>query len=65
MIQAANDRTKGRGGGRISKEEAKAIIAQAQESKSFEKTGKKTLAYIYATYSLTKGAKELIVQALV
>jgi hypothetical protein len=60
LIQAANEHTRGRGESRISKAEAKDLIAQAQVGGEISETRKKTLAYIYARYKLTRGAKERI-----
>ena len=65
LIQAANGRTKGKGDGRISKADVKEIIVLARDAAgNISETNQKTLAYLFARYSLTGGAKELILKAL-
>ncbi len=64
LIQAARDRTQGKGGGRISQKEANEIIVQAQSDGKISEKRKRTLAYIYAMFSLTNGAKIKIIEAL-
>lgn len=65
LIQAAKERTTGRGGSRLSRAEAQEIVALAKNgSEKISNIRKKTLAFIYARNTLTRGAKEVIVGAL-
>lgn len=66
VLQAANERTRGRAGGQITKAEAREILRVAQDEKqNISVIRRKTLAFVFARYPLTRGASELIAQALV
>ncbi len=65
LLQLAKLNTLGRGESRISVAEAKEIVAAARQSDgTISPMGKKTLAYIFARFTLTQGAQQHLLEAI-
>lgn len=64
LLDLAKASTEGKGEGRISYDEAKALIESAMDGNRITRTERRTLHYIFETYDLTDKAKTYMVEQL-
>jgi len=64
MLDAADESIKGRGDGRISHEDAKALFEKMKDGGKITDTELRTLDYIYKHYKLTDAALKYIEESL-